>query len=135
VITDGNDLITGTPSSETLRGVPAGSTLRGRGSLDQLSGGSGDDLFLLGDPLGRFYDDGSTGLGTGDLAVIADFSSGDRIQLYGSSADYRLTSGRYSGVPGMRIDALNPTAQAIGFVQGATTASLNLTDPGQFLFV
>jgi hypothetical protein len=135
LVTDGSDLLTGSSAAETLIGVPIGSTLRGRGSLDRLTGAGGDDLFLLGDASGRFYDDGAPGLGSADLALISDFNAGDRIQLRGLATDYRLISGRYSGVAGVRIDALSPTPEAIAFVQGATLASLNLANASQFLFV
>ncbi|MFM7643138.1 MAG: fibronectin type III domain-containing protein [Cyanobium sp.] len=135
LITDASDNLTGTNAAETLIGVPSGSTLRGRGSLDRLTGGGGDDLFALGDATGRFYDDGTPGLGSADLALVRDFNAGDRIQLHGLATDYRLISGRYAGVAGLRIDALSPTPEAIGFVQGATLASLNLTNASQFLFV
>jgi 2',3'-cyclic-nucleotide 2'-phosphodiesterase (5'-nucleotidase family) len=135
VITDGSDGIIGSSAAETLIGVPTGSPLRGRGSLDRLTGGGGDDLFVLGDAAGRFYDDGTPGLGSADLALITDFNAGDRIQLHGLATDYRLISGRYAGLAGVRIDALSPTPEAIGFVQGSTLASLNLANSSQFLFV
>jgi len=135
IITDGSDGITGSSANETLSGVPTGSPLRGQGSLDRLTGGGGDDLFVLGDATGRFYDDGTPGLGSADLALVTDFNAGDRIQLKGPATDYRLISGRYAGVAGVRIDALSPTPEAIGFVQGATLASLNLANASQFLFV
>ena len=135
VITDGSDGIIGRSTAETLIGVPTGSPLRGRGSLDRLTGGGGDDLFVLGDAAGRFYDDATPGLGSADLALITDFNAGDRIQLHGLATDYRLISGRYSGLTGVRIDALSPTPEAIGFVQGSTLASLNLANSSQFLFV
>ncbi|MBM5816924.1 MAG: hypothetical protein FJ083_10230 [Cyanobacteria bacterium K_Offshore_surface_m2_239] len=78
-------------------------------------------------------------MGTTDLAFIADFTADDRIQLHGSSAAYRLVSGRLGGKPGVRIDALatspGNTPEAIGFVQNANLATLNLTNPNQFLYV
>jgi hypothetical protein len=136
VITDGSDIITGTNASELLSGVPTGSTLRGNGSLDRLTGGGGNDLFLLGDAQGRFYDDGTPGLGSTDLALLTDFGAGDKIQLHGSSADYRLVSGRHNRIAGVRIDAVSPgTPETIGFVQGATLATLNLADETQFTFI
>ncbi|MGA1302700.1 MAG: hypothetical protein ACO3ZD_01525, partial [Cyanobium sp.] len=135
LITDASDILIGTSASETLNGVPTGSSLRGQGSLDRLTGGGADDLFVLGDASGRFYDDGTPGLGSADLALISDFHAGDRIQLHGLASDYRLISGRYAGVAGVRIDALSPTPEAIGFVQGSTLASLSLTNPSQFVFV
>ena len=135
LITDGSDILTGTAINETLKGVPIGSTLHGQGSLDRLTGGGGDDLFVLGNAIGRFYDDGTPGLGSADLALVTDFNAGDRIQLHGVASDYRLISGRYAGVAGVRIDALSPNPEAIGFVQGSTLASLNLANSSQFLFV
>ena len=134
LVTDASDILIGTNADETLKGVPIGSTLRGQGSLDRLTGGGGIDLFVLGDATARFYDDGTPGLGSADLALITDFTPGDRIQLHGLATDYRLISGRYAGVHGVRIDALSPTPEAIGFVQGSTLASLSLADPSQFVF-
>ncbi len=139
VVTDGNDVITGTAAAEAITGVPAGFAARGRGSLDRLTGGGGADLFLLGDAQGPYYDDGTTGLGSADLAVITDFTLGDRIQLHGTSGAYRLMSGRHGGVPGLRIDALasapGNSPEAIGFVQGATLATFNLANANQFLYL
>jgi 2',3'-cyclic-nucleotide 2'-phosphodiesterase (5'-nucleotidase family) len=135
LITDASDILIGTSADETLIGVPTGSTLRGQGALDRLTGGGANDLFVLGDATGRFYDDGTPGLGSADLALVTDFNAGDRIQLHGVASDYRLISGRYAGVAGVRIDALSPNPEAIGFVQGSTLASLNLANSSQFLFV
>ena len=99
--------------AETLMGVPGGSILRGRGALDRLTGGDGADRFVLGDASGPFYDDGTPGLGSTDLALITDFQPGDTIQLHGSPGDYALVSGRHAGVRGLRIDSLlSGTAEA-----------------------
>ena len=140
VVTDGNDIITGTAAGEVITGVPVGSSLRGRGSRDELTGGGGDDIFALGDSTGAYYDDGlSANRGTADLAVIKDFSVGDRIQLWGDNTKYTLVSALNAGIRGVRID-LNPQTpgglgEAIGFVQTATLASLNLTNSSQFLYL
>lgn len=140
VITDGNDIITGTAAGEFITGVPTGSSLRGRGSRDELTGGGGADVFALGDGAGAYYDDGiASSRGTADMAIIRDFSAGDRIQLWGGSSKYTLVSALNAGIRGVRID-LNPPAagslgEAIGFVQAATLASLNLTNSSQFLFL
>ncbi|MEB3260900.1 MAG: 5'-nucleotidase C-terminal domain-containing protein, partial [Cyanobacteriota bacterium] len=136
LVTEGSDIITGTNASELINGVPSNSSTRGSGSLDRLTGGGGDDVFVLGNALGHFYDDGTPGLGTTDLALITDFGAGDRIQLHGSSSDYLLVSGRHNRIPGVRIDVLTlGSPEAIGFVQGATLASLNLANATQFTFV
>jgi hypothetical protein len=47
-----------------------------------------------------------------------------------------LVSGRHNRIAGVRIDAVSPgSPETIGFVQGATLASLNLTDATQFTFI
>ncbi len=140
--TDSNDIISGTADAERLNGVPSGSSLRGRGSRDELTGLAGDDIFVLGDASGPYYDDGRpANRGTSDMAIIRDFSAGDRIQLWGTNSMYSLVSALYAGASGVRID-LNPfnplvsgaLPEAIGFVKGATLASLSLSNPAQFLY-
>jgi hypothetical protein len=136
--TDGNDIITGTTAHEFITGVPSDSSLQGRGSIDQLIGGAGNDIFALGDANGIYYNDGTLDDGSLDLAVIKDFTAGDKIQLYGISANYQLVSGRYDGKRGIRIDALltpGDSPEVIGFVQGATLTSLNLENSSQFSYV
>ncbi|MFN7900102.1 MAG: hypothetical protein ACK5N0_10650, partial [Synechococcaceae cyanobacterium] len=140
--TESNDFISGTAAGERLNGVPSGSSLRGRGSRDELTGQAGEDLFVLGDASGPYYDDGlPTNRGTTDMAIIRDFSAGDRIQLWGTSSRYSLISTLNAGFSGVRIDLnpINPTIsgalpEAIGFVRGATLASLSLTNSTQFLY-
>jgi predicted extracellular nuclease len=141
--TDSNDIITGSAAGESLNGVPSGSSLRGRGSRDELTGQAGDDIFVLGDISGPYYDDGlSANRGTTDMAIIRDFAPGDRIQLWGANSKYNLVSALNAGTSGVRID-LNPInslvpgalPEAVGFVRGATLASLNLSNPLQFLYV
>jgi Ca2+-binding RTX toxin-like protein len=138
VVTDGPDVITGTAAAETIRGVPTGSTLRGRGTVDKLTGGAGNDNFVLADASGVFYDDGnSTVSGTKDMAWITDFSADDKIILSGSAANYKLSSAFYSSLRGVLINALLPSSnpEPIGFVQSATLASLNLTNSNQFTYL
>ena len=137
VITDSPDIITGTAASETITGIPVGSTLRGKGTVDKLTGGAGNDLFLLGDSQGVFYDDGnSVAQSTLDLAWITDFVSGDKIGLHGSAVKYQLLSARYAGFKGVQINALlsSSTPEPIGFVQNAILASLSLADSNQFTY-
>ena len=142
--TDGRDLLIGTAADEILNGVPAVSALNGRNSYDTLTGNGGNDLFVLGTAMAVFYDDGiATSAGATDLAAITDFSPGDRIQLHGSAAHYRLASGRVAGAAGVMLYQLNPasgtlpgaTDELIGFVKGLTPASLTLSNPTQFVFV
>ncbi|MFM7265241.1 MAG: hypothetical protein ACKOZW_06570, partial [Cyanobium sp.] len=102
------------------------------------------DLFVLGTASGVYYDDGiSTSPGTSDLAAITDFSPGDRLQLQGSAANYRVATGRVSGASGLmlyRLPAASPAGpggsdELIAFLKGLTPAGLNLTDPNQILYV
>jgi hypothetical protein len=76
------------------------------------------------------------------MAIIRDFASGDRIQLWGANSMYSLVSALNAGTSGVRIDlkpinSMVPGAlpEAIGFVRGATLASLNLANPLQFLYL
>jgi hypothetical protein len=117
--------------------------------VDRLQGAAGPDIFVLGDTQGPYYNDGTSGLGTSDMAVISHFTAGDRIQLYGNSANYSLAAGFYSGVLGVRINLRSGTplpqpgggtvaligAEAIGFVEGATLSSLTLANPSQFQYI
>jgi len=138
VVTDGRDNITGSAAAETISGVPTGSTQRGRGTVDKLTGGGGNDRFELADTSGVFYDDGNATVSeTKDLAWITDFSAGDKITLFGSAANYRLSSAFYSSFRGVLINALLPasTPEPIGFVQSATLMSLNLANPDQFIYL
>jgi hypothetical protein len=135
VVTDGPDIITGTAANETISGIPTGSSLRGRGTIDKLTGGGGNDVFLLGDESGAFYDDEDPNRqGTADMAWITDFSGGDKIVLHGRPADYQLSAIRYTGIRGIQISALFPGGmpEPIGFVQSATLASLDLSNASQF---
>lgn len=129
VPTDGDDNIIS--ANEIINGVPKSSNVLGSGSLDVLTGGRGRDLFVLGNEQGFFYQDYAPGMGYKSLAVISDFSGADRIQLHGSINDYRLVRGN----AGVYIQSRIPTDDAIGFVQGATLASLRLDDASQFVYV
>jgi Ca2+-binding RTX toxin-like protein len=83
-----NDVLVGTAGKDLISGVGAGAKL-GKGTIDALTGGSGDDVFVLGDSRGRFYDDGSArSSGTSDFARITDFGAGDKLQLKGVAGDY-----------------------------------------------
>ncbi|MFN9692343.1 MAG: Calx-beta domain-containing protein [Synechococcaceae cyanobacterium] len=136
--TDGPDNIIGSAADEMIKGVPTGSMMRGLGTVDKLTGGGGKDNFLLGDAAGVFYDDGNpTVQDTKDMAWITDFSAGDKIVLSGNAANYQLVSARYSGFRGVQISALLPASipEPIGFVQGATTTSLDLLNASQFTYL
>jgi hypothetical protein len=139
VVSDGPDVITGSSANEVITGVPSGSALRGRATVDRLTGGGGNDQFILGDRLGAYYNDGDPATdGSADLAVITDFNAGDSITMFGAASLYQLSRGSYGGSSGLWIQIL-PTAaglsERIGFVQGATLTSLSLSNTSQFTYV
>jgi hypothetical protein len=145
---DGNDVIVGTTAGEIISGVPATSSRLGRGSADVLTGGGGDDLFILGDASAVYYNDGNpSSSGAADLAAITDFSAGDRIQLRGTASDYRFATGtvmRHSGTtlywigPGSgytQFGGSSAMGEVIGHLRSISPGSLSLFDPGQFIYV
>lgn len=87
----GNDSLTGGNGQDTLLGTAIDGD--GRREKDVLVGGAKADLFILGDRVRAFYDDGNSGtVGMADHALISDFKreEGDQIQLHGSAADYSI---------------------------------------------
>ncbi len=100
--TTSSDTIMGTVFADILAGVPASGADPGKGTVDVLYGRAGDDVFVLGDARGAFYDDGdATNAGTGDYGLIADFQYGDKVQL--ASGDYFLVTATIDGVYGTGI--------------------------------
>jgi subtilisin family serine protease len=133
--TIGSDMITGTTGNNKIWGVPAGGTSLGRGTVDTLRGNGGNDVFVLGDARGRFYDDGrSLSSGSTDYAKIMDFNAGDKLQVRGAADDYWLrpiTAGGTSGT-GVYYDTNNNHVfdsrdELIGVVgSGAAVTAANL---------
>jgi len=84
----GNDDIYGEAGADFLFG---GGLAFNSGELDTLTGGTGADVFFLGDAFGAYYED-SFGLGEASYATITDFNAleGDQIQVFGSINDYSL---------------------------------------------
>jgi len=109
-----------------LIGVDPKSAIPGKGEIDNLTGGTGSDKFILGDATWIGYDDGNSALaGNNDYAQITDFNpTDDIIQLRGTSSDYLLTvsgsnTNLYYNKPGSEPDEL------IAVIQNRT--GLNLT--------
>jgi Ca2+-binding RTX toxin-like protein len=75
-----NDNIRGDVGDDTLTGTSAA----GSGEIDTLTGGTGADLFVLGNSANVFYNNLP---GTGDYSYIRDFSveQGDQLQLSGGA--------------------------------------------------
>ncbi len=142
----GNDRIYGLAGNDTLIGIDLNDANLGRGEIDFLQGGSGNDVFVLGNASGVFYDDGnSLTSGLADCAFIADYGNGDRIQLKGQASDYILREDRFSGAWLFRNDGQGNGTNAGGFdsrdeliafigVQ-AGTAALSLSNLSQFTYV
>ncbi|NEP26624.1 MAG: hypothetical protein F6J94_13775 [Moorea sp. SIO1F2] len=83
----GNDTLFGGDGNDTLFGANPLAITPGLNEIDSLIGGSGGDLFVLGDANQAYYDD----LGESDFAIITDLNLfEDRIQLHGNSAGYEL---------------------------------------------
>lgn len=96
-----SDVLIGTAAADRLSGVPDSGSNLGKGTIDVLTGGSGSDLFVLGDARGRFYDDGKgSSSGMTDYARITDFGSDDKIQLKGVAANYFQSQVTVNGVSG-----------------------------------
>ncbi|MEO0803170.1 MAG: family 16 glycosylhydrolase [Cyanobacteria bacterium J06642_2] len=134
----GNDVLTGGWGHDTLTGVGDND---GRGTVDELSGGFGRDLFVLGETGAVFYDDGiQDSDGSTDYAILRDFNAWrDRIQLSGSSDLYVLGSSEVPGLSGRSLyldsdgsGSVTTNDELIAVVQGNANLSLNSRD---FVFV
>ncbi len=127
--TDGNDDVRGTARVDILSGMPASSSVLGMGTRDTLTAGVGNDIFVLGDSRGIFYNDGSaSSAGRTDYAVIRDFTQGDRIQLSDDVSDYFFVSTRVDRDAGLGIFAdtngngsFDTTDELIGIVSRVTS--------------
>ncbi|VEP11264.1 Type I secretion target GGXGXDXXX repeat protein domain protein (fragment) [Hyella patelloides LEGE 07179] len=85
---NGNDALSGADGNDTLIGIETNSSESnfGLAELDTLSGGAGEDTFVLGDSDRVYYSDGES-----DFAMITDLNtSEDTIQLTGSADLYSL---------------------------------------------
>ena len=82
---EGNDIIFGGKGDDTLAGIDPSAINPGIGEFDSLTGGEGNDRFLLGDSEKIYYS------GEGN-AVITDFNSAeDAIVLSGIKDNYSLS--------------------------------------------
>lgn len=102
--TAGNDVITGTSGNDVIFGIANTNTNNtlGKNSVDVLMGGSGNDLFVLGDARGVYYNDGiASNAGYSDYALIRDFTASDKIQLKGGT--YFLSNLNLNGNSGLGL--------------------------------
>ena len=112
-----SDELKGSKKSETMIGAYGDDTLDGGGGkdkiigaapelgggrkeVDEMTGGQGKDLFVLGTEEGVLYDDGKkNGNGRKDYAVITDFNpKQDSMQLHGESGDYFIDRLQREGI-------------------------------------
>ena len=117
----------------------------GAGERDRLIGGSGTDIFVLGNEYSAFYDDDGTTVAAGNVgrAIIRDLDVDvdvDKIVLHGSASDYELHTtskghtqiflvadfGSESGSVNPNVIAPSPVRDLIGVV--LKTTGLELSD-------
>ncbi len=126
---NGNDAVTGTAGVDIISGLAVSGTALGAGTVDRLTGLGGNDIFVLGDARGAYYNDGNAlNAGRGDYGVIMDFHAGDKIQLSSKIATYFVTATSVGGFSGTGIYAdtngnrsFDARDELIGEVVGVTS--------------
>ena len=91
---EGNDTLLGGRDSDILIGGSGNDYLLGTdpnnphaGEVDELTGGTGSDLFLLGNIYTSFYISGN------DVAIITDLeTASDTVRLHGDASEYQLSA-------------------------------------------
>ena len=115
-----NNILSGLAGNDSLNGGMGNDTLNGGAGNDQLLGGAGNDLFVF-----------STALAADNIETIADFATGDRLQLDRAifttlSAGATLTVAEFLG--GAGATAANNAQQRLLF--DATTGALHYDADG-----
>jgi Ca2+-binding RTX toxin-like protein len=121
----GNDSLFGGNGDDTL----AGANKSVRNEIDTLTGGSGADVFILGNSSAIFYDDGySSQYGITDYALITDFDSTDRIILKSGTYYFTTVSG---GAQDLYLDTNFYRDEMIARFQGTNfaTTSFSASNP------
>ena len=118
----GNDVLKGDNGNDILTGVDINAINPGIEEIDTLTGGSGSDIFVLGDVNNTYYDNGDS-----DYALITDFNaSEDSIQLQGKADDYLLVPFSQANQTGTAIYRKNATQnELISILQGGANLSLS----------
>ncbi|RMF62990.1 MAG: hypothetical protein D6742_18730 [Cyanobacteria bacterium J069] len=121
----GNDRINARGGHDILIGVNPDHRTPGRKEIDQLTGGAGRDLFVLGDRQRVYYNDGNRSrAGLQDHALIKDFNrKQDAIQLHGA-LDYRLGASPVGKGTAIFLET-GRTDELIAVVQGGGKLNLN----------
>ncbi|VEP11498.1 Putative calcium-binding protein (fragment) [Hyella patelloides LEGE 07179] len=130
VMGDGNDKVTGTNRSNIINTGGGNDVLRGYTSyndieIDWLTGGVGEDRYIVGDLHGNAY----TNAGNSDYALITGFEEGDVITLdlrdsY-DNHDYRFGSSPIGNVSGTGI--FDETGDLLALVAGVNSSDLTLS--------
>ena len=122
--TTGGDTLVGTLADDMLVGHPDDYTSRpSRSEIDKLTGGAGNDLFVIGNAGGAFYASG----GGSDYASIEDFSSGDRIALNGAFADYELRDTSSKGASGVGVYRKSD-GELVALIKGKSSGQMSSAD-------
>jgi Ca2+-binding RTX toxin-like protein len=124
----GDDVLFGRGGNDHLDGANfwgAGNGIGAGNEFDSLTGGSGEDTFVLGGVSGVYY------LGTG-YATIMDFNLGqDVIQIQGNfAAGYSLQTGDWNG-NGIQDTGISYNNNLIGVVRDTDLTGVN---PNQVFF-
>jgi Ca2+-binding RTX toxin-like protein len=130
----GSDSLDGGAGNDTLVGANPNNTNPGLAEIDTLAGGTGSDLFILGDASWLAYDDRNSSTdGTGDYATITNFNSteGDLIQLQGPKSNYLLEISGSDTRLSLDKSGSEPD-ELVAIIEGVT--NLNL-DANYFVFV
>lgn len=130
----GNDRLIGGYGNDYLDGGDGNDTLNGYDSLsmateeDELAGGIGTDIFILGDPGSSYY------LNQGK-AIIADFDltreEKDKFQVHGSASDYTLTHDDFGTNINYKGDLIASVQNT--FLPGDITGDIMISE--DFIFV
>ena len=148
-----NDLIFGLRGNDKINGAAGndqliGSSLEfssGRAEIDQLTGGVGKDVFILGSEYGSLYDDGIlNNAGRNDYALITDFTVGeDKLQLSGSKNNYFLGASGVANISGAglfydsnanaKIDSADELLAIIRSANGGAINAANTVNTAQFI--
>lgn len=119
----GNDVLQGDNGNDILTGVDINAINPGIEEIDTLTGGSGSDIFVLGDANNTYYDNGDL-----DYALITDFNATeDSIQLQGKADDYLLVPFSQANQTGTAIYRKAAQNELIGILQGGSNLSLSGT--------
>lgn len=125
----GNDILDGGKGGDTLIGVEPNATNPGYREIDTFNGGTGKDIFVLGDNNQVYYNNPDTE-GLKDYVLIEDFRScRDTIQLKGLPRDYMIVEDFTVGSStGTGIFLVSEQNDLIGLLEGVAGLELNSTD-------